>query len=262
MSTLANKDYNEPVVIPTEDQESSEEVVSAELAEEVPAPPTKSASSGSILSKRAKSVGGGKAELYDPTKDLSNREEYFRNNYFEDIPQGLYRHIKGYKKVSPKNYQQIYLAYGFVTVGSDARKEALMTSINQLGGSFEELKVGKDRYVHHLQELRKAAKLVKSTDFKFVTLVRVDSYRGTFTSKGKNIFSCASPSQIIVNGINDLRTLSVHGSVGLKIGKSKRTITGEITAYLQPIPASVLYEQEIIIPGLLDGVHEAFGTSV
>ena len=171
----------------------------------------------------------------------------------------MFGHVKGYKKVPKEKYQQVYLAYGFVTVGSSGRKVALITNINQLGASFEELKVGKDRYVHHLQELRKAAKMVKSTDYKFVTVVRVDSDTGTFSCKGKNIFSCASASQIMVDGETDIRLLNINGSVGLRIGKSKRTITGEITCYLVPISSRVLYEQEIIFPGLLDGVYEGFG---
>lgn len=264
MDAVCNKDYDEPVVIPTEEQEDSEEIKLVEETEEeeveVPAP-LKSSSSASILGKRAKSVGGGKTELFDPTKEVSNAHEYFRDNYFESIPQALYNLIKGYKKIPKKKYQQIYLAFGYVTVGSESRKDSLMTSINQLGGSFEELKVTKDRYVHHLQELRKAAKMVRSTDHKFTTVIQVDSDRGTFTCKGKNIFSCASPSQIVVDGETDLRKLHVNGSVALKTGKTKKTITGEITCFLVPISSKVLYGQEIILPGLLDDVHEGYGTS-
>ncbi len=252
MTALANKDYQEPKVALSETSDS----VAVDTTKTVD--PT----SLNIASKRATSVGGTKSELYDPTIELPNRDDYFRDNYFEDIPQGLYRHMKGYKKVPLAKYQQIYFVYGSITVGSDKRKDGLMASINQLGASFEELTVSKDKYVAHLQGLRKAAKCVKSKAFKFVTLVRIDSDRGTFTSKGKNIFSCASPSQITVDGVTDLRQLKVNGSVGLKMGKSKRTITGEITVYMVPITSKVLYEKEVIFPGMLDGVHEAFGTSV
>jgi len=261
MDAVCNKDYDEPVVLPTEvDSEEIKLVEETEEEIEVQAP-LKTSSSASLLLKKSKSVGGGKAELFDPTKELPNADEYFRDNYFESIPQALYNLIKGYKKVPQSKYQQIYLAFGYVTVGSESRKDSLMTSINQLGGSFEELKVGKDRYVHHLQELRKAAKMVRSTNHKFTTVIRVDPDRGTFTCKGKNIFSCASPSQIVVDGETDLRKLHVNGSVALKTGKTKKTITGEITCFLVPVSSKVLYGQEIILPGLLDDVHEGYGTS-
>ena len=257
LTKLANKDYGEPLVELTEDSEKVESSKGVPTESNVP-----TASVVNIM-KRAKSVGGVKEDkLFDPTKSLPNKDEYFRGNYFEDIPVGLYNHIKTYKKVPKKKYQQIYFAYGQITVGSGNRKDALMSSINQLGASFEELTVSKDKYVDHLQGLRKAAKCVKSKIYKFVTIVKVDSERGTFTSKGKNIFSCASPSQITVDGITDLRQLRVNGSIGMKVGKNKRTITGEILVYMVPITSKVLYEREVIIPGLLPGVHEAFGTSI